>query len=204
MRKFVALGVVVALLGALDQGARLFAENKLEEKARSEARGASSVDARISSFPFLGRLLLSASVPKVEVRAERSQLSDLLTATVEVDLLGVRLERDALFSGRVRLRDIDAGAITVELDAAALAQAVKVPVTIAGDEVRVTVAGRSVSARLAVEAGALVLNAAGLRAFRVPVTRNGLVNCTAAAVEVAGSTVRLSCDVDEVPPALRR
>jgi hypothetical protein len=204
VRKLLALGIVLAVLAGLDQGARVFAENKLEERARAEVRSAASVDASISSFPFLGRLLVSGSVPRVEVRAERSALSDLLTGAVDVDLRGVELERDALFSGRVRLQGINGGTITVELDAAALGRALKLPVSIAGGEVRVTLAGRTVSARAAVDAGALVLDVAGLRTFRVPIARNALVNCTAVAAEVAGSTIRLTCPVDEVPPALRR
>ncbi|MDP9404714.1 MAG: DUF2993 domain-containing protein [Actinomycetota bacterium] len=204
MRKLLALGFVLAVLAGLDQGARVFAENKLEERARAEVRSAASVDASISSFPFLGRLLVSGSVPRVEVRAERSALSDLLTGAVNVDLRGVELERDALFSGRVRLQGINGGTITVELDAAALGRALKLPVSIAGGEVLVTLASRTVSARAAVDAGALVLDVAGLRTFRVPIARNGLVNCTAVAAEVAGSTIGLTCQVDEVPPALRR
>ncbi|HUP71194.1 MAG TPA: DUF2993 domain-containing protein [Acidimicrobiales bacterium] len=204
MRKLIAISVLLTVLGVVDQGARVFAENKLEEKARAEARGAASVSARISSFPFLGRLLVSGSVPTVEVRAEKTALSDLLSASVAVDMQGVQLERDALFSGKVRLRGIDAGTITVELDAAGLGRVLKLPVQIAGDEVRLTVAGRTVAARAAMDAGALVLEVAGLRTFRVPIARNGLVNCTAANAEIRGDTIRLTCQVDEVPPALRR
>lgn len=204
MRKLLVLGIVLTVLGAIDQGARLFAENKLEEKARAEVRGASSVDAGISSFPFLGRLLVSGSVPTVAVRAERTALNDLLSAAVEVDMRGVQLDRDQLFSGNVKLRGIDSGAITVELDAAGLSRVLKLPVEIAGGEVRVTVAGRTISAGVTMDAGALVLEVAGLRTLRVPIARNDLINCVAANAEVTGDIVRLTCRIDEVPPALRR
>lgn len=203
MRKLIVLGILLTVSVAVDQGARVFAENKLEEKARAEVRGAGSVDASISSFPFLGRLLVSNSVSTVEVRAERAELNDLLSGAVEVDLRGVRLERGALFSGKVRLERIDAGTITIELDAAGLGRVLKLPVTIAGDEVRLTIAGRTLAARASMDAGALVLEVAGIRTLRVPVARSGLVNCTAATAEVAGDTIRLTCQVDEVPPALR-
>ncbi|HVE47091.1 MAG TPA: DUF2993 domain-containing protein [Acidimicrobiales bacterium] len=204
MRKLLALGIVLTILGAVDQGARVFAENKLEEKARAEARGASSVEASISSFPFLGRLLVSGNVSTVEVRAEQATLSDLLSGSVEVDLRGVRLERDALFSGKVRLQRIDAGTVAVELDAAGLGRVLKLPVTIEDGQVRLTVAGRTVTARAAVVAGELVLQMGALPALSVPITRNGLMNCTAADAEVRGDTIRLTCAVDEVPPALLR
>lgn len=204
MKKLLALGIVLTALGALDQGARVFAENKLEERARAEVDGVGSVDASISSFPFLGRLLVSGSVPRVEVRADKSELGDLLTADLEVELRGVELDRNALFSGSVKLRDIDAGTVTVELDAAGLGRVLRVPVTIAGGEVRVTVAGRTIAGRATMSAGALLLEVAGLPAFRVPIARNGLITCTAANAEIKGDTIRLTCEVDEIPPALRR
>ncbi len=204
MRKFLALGMVLTVIVAVDQGARVFAENKLEEKARTEVRGASSVDASISSFPFLGRLLVSGSVSTVEVRAERAALSDLLSAAVSVDMRGVQLDRDDLFTGKVRLKGIDTGTITIEIDAAGLNRVLKLPVEIAGGEVRLTVAGRTLASRAAMDAGTLVLEAAGLRTLRVPIGRSGLLNCVAATAEVVGDVIRLTCQVDEVPPALRR
>jgi len=204
LRKLFVLGFLLAVLGALDQGARVFAEDKLQERAQAEVRGAANVTASISSFPFLGRLLVSNSISDVEVRAERAALGDLLTATVEVDLRGVRLQRDALLSGRVKLEDIDAGTVTVELDADGLGQVLKVPVSIAGGQVSVTVAGRSVTGRATVDGGALVLEVAGLGALRVPIARSELITCAVAGVEVVGGTIRLSCEIDEVPPVLLR
>jgi len=204
VRKLLALGILVSVLGAVDQGARVLAENKLEERAKAEAQGASSVKARISSFPFLGRLLLSGSVPKVEVRAEGSALNGVLTGAVQVDLREVRLKRGAMFAGSVRIERIDGGTVAVELDAPAIGRVLKLPVTVGNGEVRVTVAGRTVAAQASVAAGALVLAVAGLPALTVSIARNGLINCTAANVAVDGDVIRLTCEVDEVPPALRR
>lgn len=203
MRKLLAVGIVLTVLGGLDQGARVFAQSKLEERARAEVRGAASVDADISSFPFIGRLLVSGSVPSVEVRANRSELGDLVTGAIEVDLRDVRLERGALLSGKVRLQSINSGTITLELDADALGRALKVPVSIAGGEARVTLAGQALPATVGADDGALVVEVGGLRTLRVPISRSGLVSCGATAAEVAGNTVRLTCEIDEVPPALR-
>lgn len=204
MRKLIALVIVLTVLVAVDQGARIVAQNKLEERARAEVPDATDVEAEISSFPFLGRLLVSGSVPRVEVRAERSVVGDLVAAGVEVGLKGVELDRDALFSGQVRLQGIDSGVITIELDAAGLARVLPVPVSITGGEVRVTVAGRSVIAQPTVIGGALVLSVLGLSTFTIPIDRNGLVTCQAAHVAIEDGTVRLSCGIGEVPPALRQ
>jgi len=195
---------VLTVLGAVDQAARVFAENKLEERARAKAPGASSVKADISSFPFLGRLLLSGSISNVELRAERTELNSALTGAVEIDLRGVTLKRDALFSGSVKLEDIDSGTVAVELDTPAIGRVLKVPVTVSDGEVRVTIAGRTIAARTSTSNGVLRLQVSGFPPFELPVARTDLFNCTAANVTVKGDVIRLSCDVDEVPPALRR
>jgi len=204
VKKLIALGILVTVLGAADQGARIFAENKLEERARAEARGAASVKASISSFPFLGRLLLSGSISNVELRAERTELNGALTGAVEIDLHGVTLKRDALFSGDVQLEGISGGTIAVELDTAAIGRVLNLPVTVSDGQVRLTVAGRTIAAQTSVSNGALLLQVSGFAPFRVPIARTDLFNCTAANVTVKGDVIRLTCEVDEVPPALRR
>lgn len=204
MKKLIALGILVTALGAADQAARIFAENKIEERARAEARGAASVNASISSFPFLGRLLLSGSISNVEVRAERTELNGALSGAVEIDLQGVKLERDALLSGSVKLEGIDGGTIALELDTPAIGRVLNLPITVSDGQVNLTVAGRTIAARTTVSNGALLLQVSGFAPFRVPIARTDLINCTAANVTVEGDIIRLSCEVDEVPPALRR
>ncbi len=204
LRKLLALAIVAALLLALDQGARLFAEGKIESRARAEVPQADEVSAEISSFPFLGRLLTSGSVPRVRVRVTEAPVRAVVLAAVDVDLRGVELKRDALFGGDVQLEDIDRGSVAVELDAASISRVVNVPVSVGGGAVRVTVAGRTVTATPEARGGSLLLRVAGLPVLTVPIARTSLVSCTAADVAVEGDRVRLTCEVDEVPPGLRR
>ena len=204
MRKLLALVILLLVLVAVDQGARLFAEKKLEERTEASVPAAGAVKASITSFPFLGRLAVSGSIPKVRVRAEQTTLRRVLTARVEVDLRDVELSRQSLVRGKVRLQDIDRGTVAVELDARSLRRILRLPVVVEDGRVQVTVAGRSVSASASVEGGALVLAVAGLPAFNVPIGRNGLVSCTAANVVIEDDTVRLTCEVDKVPAVLRR
>lgn len=204
MRKLVVLGVVAAVLVGADVAARRVAEGEVEQRARAEAKDARSVDASIASFPFLPRLLLAGSVPEVGVHLVEVTSGPLDLAAVDVDLRGVRLDRGALFSGVAELQGIDGGTVTVDLDAAAISRALRLPVSISGGALRVRFRGLEVSARPeAGEDGSLVLRAARLPRLRISLTRSRLVSCAAARATVEGDRVRLACDVTDVPPGLR-
>jgi len=198
----VFLAVVVALLAGADLAARTVAERRLEARAERAAGGGATATAEIGSFPFVLRLLLSGSVPEVRVRAEAVPAGPLTLDVVELDLAGVQLDRSALYGGQVRLRDIDAGVVAVELDAALVSDALDVPVEIEDGILRVVVAGEPVAARAAVEDGTLVVSVAGLPALRLAVARTDLSPCRAAEVSLAGSRLRLTCRIDDVPAAL--
>lgn len=205
MRKLFGLGVLVVLLLAADQGARAVAEGKLASRAREAAGGPDSADATITSFPFLGRLLASSSVPRVEVRVTGATAGPLRLAAVEVVATGVTLDRGAMFSGHVRLSEIEGGVVTVELDGPSITGVADLPVTIADGKVRVGTGQVAVDAGVTVNrSGSLVLRVAGLPALTVPVVRTPLIPCAATTVSVEGDRVRLSCEVDELPAVLRR
>ena len=197
--------MVLLLLLAFDLAARLVAENKLASRAEEAVSDAGSADAAISSFPFVGRLLASSSIPRVQVRVNGGRAGPLRLAAVVVDAHGVELDRAALLSGRVRVDDIDSGTLAVELDSRALSDTLKVPVAIADGRVKVNV--RNVDLDAAIEtgrSGSLVLRVARLQAFTVPVPRTPLLACAATKAEVHDDRVRLSCDIDRLPAPLRR
>ena len=204
MRRLVVLAVVAMVLLVIDQAARLYAEDQLAQRARDAGNGAESAEASIRSFPFLGRLVVSGSVPHAEVRVTGTRVGPLRLAAVEVEASGVQLDRDAMLVGDVRLDAIDRGRVTVGLDAGALTEALNLPVTIADGVVRVARAGVPVNASVALVGGALVVDVAGLPAVRVPIGRTPLVPCAATGVSIAGARVWLTCEVDELPAVLKR
>lgn len=204
MRKVIVLALLGVVLAAVDQGARLFAEAKLAARAGEAATGESATSASITSFPFLGRLLVSGSVAEVRVRVDGPRAGGLRLSTVVVEASGVALDRSRLTSGEVRVEDIDSGSVAVEVDGEALAEAVNLPVTVGDGRVGVGVGGATVTADAEVEDGALVLRAAGAPALRVPVARTGLAPCAVTTLAVVGDRVRLACEVDELPEVLRR
>ena len=198
-----AAAVVALLLLGVDLVARSIAESRIEERARTAVAGAGSIEADIHSLPFLPRLLLAGSVSAVEVRLEQVRTGGQQLSAVEVDLRGVELDRDALFGGQARLDDIDRGEMSLELDSGSLSRALRVPVTIGGGGIQTKVGPARVSARPDVGRDGSLLLRAGRANLRVSPNRTGLLSCAATRVAVVGDRVRLTCDLDEVPPALR-
>lgn len=205
MRKLGVVGIgLVLLLVVFDVVARLVAESKLASRAEEALADAGSAEADISSFPFLGRLLLSNTIPRVQVTVRGGRAGPLRLAAVAVDARAVELDRAALFSGKVRVDDIDRGVVAVELDARSLSETLNVPVAIAGGRVRVNVRGADLDADVEPgRNGEVVLRVARLPAFTVPVPRTPLLACSGTRAEVVGDRVRLSCEIDDVPAPLR-
>lgn len=205
MRKLVVASIVLVVLAVLDQVPRLVAESKLAERAREAGPGAESADASITSWPFVGRLLALGEMSRVVVRVHGVNAGPLRLASVEVRATGVVLDRTALLSGDIRLEGIRRGTVTVELDAASLTRTLRVPVTIAGGELRVDVGGGAVATRVELgRNGSLVLRAGRLPALTLPIVRTALNPCSATRVAVERDRVLLTCELDELPAVLRR
>jgi len=180
------------------------AENRLEARVRAEVPDAGAIAADIHSFPFLPRLLAAGSAGDVDLHLTRVPTQAVELTTVDVKLTDVKVDRNALFSRQVSVNSIDRGTVSADLDAPSLSRAVGRQVTVGGGEVRSRVGSVNVSARPAVDNdGALVLRLGPLR-LTVGLPRSKLLACTATRVAVVGDRVRLSCDVDDVPPAVRR
>jgi hypothetical protein len=204
LRVGLGVAVLVLFLAGVDVAAKHLAENRIEARAREEVPEAGSFDARIDSVPFLPRLLLSGSAGDVDLRIEQVPTRAVQLTAVDLNLRGVELDRDALLSRRISVNSIESGTVTAELDAGALSRAAGVPVTIGGGEVRSRVGPVNASARPAVaNDGALTLRLGPVRAT-VALPRSKLLACTATRVAVVDDRVRVSCDVDDVPPAVRR
>lgn len=204
MRKLIVLAVLAGLLLVADIAARAFAEGKIASRMESAARGEADADADIDSFPFLGRLLAAGSAGDVRIRMTNVPAQRIAYSALEIDLSGVKVDRDLLFQRQVEVTDIDTGTVAVELTAPALSRALGVPVEVRAGTVEVTVRGQKVPARASVAGGdALQLTADPLPAQRIPIPRSPLVPCVRRA-EVRGDRVRVSCTFEEVPEPLVR
>ncbi len=194
--------VVLILVGA-DVAAKRVAEGRIETRAGAEVPGAGSVEAHIDSFPFLARLLVAGSAGDVDLRFQQVPTRAVRLSSVDLELRGVKVDRDALFSAEASVDSIEGGTMSAEIDAASLSRALPVPVSIGGGEVRSRAGPLPVSARPAVgRDGALVLRFGGMERT-VSLPRSEVLACAATRVAVVGDRLRLSCEVDEVPAPVR-
>ncbi|HET7487072.1 MAG TPA: DUF2993 domain-containing protein [Acidimicrobiales bacterium] len=204
MRKLILAGLGVLVLFGIDQAARLAAEHALAERASRAANHPLSARASISSFPFLPRLLVLGRIRQAEVRVTGVRTGPVRLTAVEVEGTGVKVSRAALLKGQVHLEDIDQGRVTVELGGPALSDALHVPVHVEGDTVEVGGLGLRAAASVSVDRGSLVVRLAGLPTLTMPAVRIPLVPCDATSVAVAGQRVRLTCELDDMPEALKK
>jgi hypothetical protein len=192
VRRLIYLGVVAALLVVGDVATRGFVESTVNTRAQQEAPPDSTVTASIDGFPFLPRLIFSSEVKHASVHIANISAQVLVFAEVDIDLSGVHLDRGRLINDRkARITGIDHGKITAVLTADALSDALHgAPVTMADG--KVTVSGVSVTPTIRNDRLAI----GGLVIPPVP-----FVPCVSA-VAVQSGRLQLSCEIDEVPPAL--
>ncbi len=204
MRRLIALSVFVALLGVGDYSARAFAQSKVNERAQQEAPPGSTASATVGGFPFLPRLLLSSKVSHVGVHVENVSAKVITFAAVDLDLSGVKLDRNRLLNDRkARIISIDHGTVAAVITQEALSEALRVPVTIANGQMSVTVLGKPIAVTPGVSNnGRLTLTGTGIAsAFTLAIPATDYMPCISD-VTVLAARIRLSCEIDEIPPAL--
>jgi hypothetical protein len=181
---------------------RAVAESQLQDRVELAATPAGPATARISSFPFLGRLLLSGEVSQIKVAAVGVTVESVTFARVAIDLDGVTLDRDRLLSERkFVLTDLRRGTAEAEVTQEELSEQLGVPVTLEAGQARVRVAGQTVTATASVSDNTLRLSVSGFSVPTLRIPQLPLVPCVADAVILPGR-VRLTCSVDRVPPEL--
>jgi hypothetical protein len=185
LRKLVFLAAVVFGLGLVaDLGLKAMAESQIETTAKREAPDASA-DAAIPVFPFLPPLLLAGKVDEVSVRLANVEAGATVFERLDFDLHGVEISRRALFNDQeVQLRSIDRGTVTALVPLPAAAR--NLPLSGLSARVR----GRT-----------LVITGPGGVSVPLPMPRSSLMPCDGTAT-IVGGRIRISCTLEEIPPAL--
>ena len=179
------------------------AESQLRDRVAAEAGAQGATTARITSFPFLVRLLASGDVSRIRVAAADLTVERLTFTRVAVDLHQVTLDRDRLLSeGKVVLESLGRGTAEAEVTQEQLSERLGVPVTLEPGRARVRVAGQTVTATASVSDNTLRLTVSGVSAPSLRIPKLPLVPCVADAVILQGR-IRLTCEVDQVPAELR-
>lgn len=117
--KKVLFGLVVLLAVAalvVELVAPQVASTRIEERVQAQTADVLGVSAKVGPFPVVTRLLATNKVPSLRITIDEIVGQQLPVAAVRFELEGVTLDRDALLSGEVRVRDIDRGRVTAVLD----------------------------------------------------------------------------------------
>ncbi|MGH9265241.1 MAG: LmeA family phospholipid-binding protein [Acidimicrobiales bacterium] len=185
-----------------DVGVRSVAESQLRDRVAAAVSPAGDTSARISSFPFIARLLLSGDVSRITVAAADVTVEDLTLARVALDLRDVTLDRDRLVSDQtVVLEDLGRGTAEAVVTQEQLSDRLEVAVTLDDGQARVRVAGQTLSAQAWVSENTLRVEVAGYDLPPLPIPRLSLLPCVADA-EILPGRIRLTCTVDQIPPEL--
>jgi hypothetical protein len=219
VRKWIILVFPTVILLALivaDQSAKGWAESRLAERAAAYYPPGSGSSASIRSFPFIPRLLFTGEVPRVTVNLDDLRVQQVLVRQLSIRVADVRIDRDEVFRGRVRVRDVGPGTITITLDGPALAKAIGADVrfTSAGNvEVHQRIQGVNVKAtgKLTIKGNVITVIPTSVQGASVPASRFALnyripgrvelLPCAADA-RVTRDTLTLSCNVVDIPAAL--
>lgn len=204
----IALFVVLAGLSAADILLRHKAETELTKIVERQAPGSTGVHARISSFPFVGRVLASGRVSQVEVKIAHTGSSVAGRTVVplsglDVVVHDVDLDTSQGIRARPRIKSIgrgDAHATITEADlkgalpslvpAVALTPILQVAGLLSGrGELTVT------------QRGDLSLHLPGFPAFGIPLPIGSILPCPPQ-VAINNGIVSVTCTFTDVPQVL--
>jgi hypothetical protein len=199
------LVVAVVAVGALaaDIVLKNRAETELAAQVTERVPGTTGVRAKISSFPFVGRLLLSGKVPKVVVTAQHAGLSALSLSDVRVQVEDVEMDSGEAKAGRAVVRSIGQGKVQADIRLDQINPLLPRGFSVQAQAGKAVVDGPgSIEAQLVpTPEGTLRLQVANRSVLELPFPKTDLLPCSPAASFVSGA-VRLSCTFDEVPPLL--
>lgn len=217
MRKWILLVLPTVILLALivgDQAAKSWAESKLAERAAAYYPPGSGSSASIRSFPFIGRLLISGSVPQVDVNLDDLLFQAVVVRRLSLEVSDVKLDRSDLFDGRVRLLDVGQGRLQATVDGPSLSKATGFDLRLTPGQVEVhqRIQGVDVVAkgRLSVKGNLVTVTPTSVQGLAVPASRFAvsyripgieLLPCEAD-VEVVQDAAVLSCAITDIPAAL--
>lgn len=202
--------VVVAVVGAVvgDVVARRQAQAALVRAVAKNVPGASGVSASISSFPFLGHLLVQGRVSEVDVRISQvaaglGTQSVVELSGVDVDAHDVQLDKAEALRGRARVVGIGRGQARASISQGALQRLLPagMSVRLAAGVAEVTGSSAGPAQVAAAAGGGLALRLAR-PAVTIPIALPTTVLPCPPQATIADGAVTLSCTFTGVPRLL--
>lgn len=192
----VVLALLAGALAVVDVVVRQRVQAAVAAKIESRFPGSHAV-VSISSFPFVGRLAASGTVPSLQADVTGVAVSGLRFAAIDVAVTDLKVSRSRLVHGELEPLSIRHGQVVAEISQSALDSFSRVPVTLGAGTIGM--AGVSLPARITVGTGVVTLSLSdGLASLRVPVPALDILPCVGSAQVVPG-LLRLSCSFRALP-----
>lgn len=194
----IVLVVVVGVVGEFT-GPRLV-ESRIEDVVRANTDGQVTVEADVQSSPFLPVLLAQGRVHRMTVTLDELT-GQRIPLTMRFVLHGIRLNRQALVAGRAKLRDIESGAVTVELTERAISPAMNMTTDISPDGIVLGPASVVFEAELTTQGRTVVISNESFKDLEVSLPES-LMPCAEPKTELGDDAVRLFCEIEALPTVL--
>jgi hypothetical protein len=202
LRRLIALLIGVAIVVAGLSVADIWIRHKVQGVVASHVEDqfpGSHATVSISSFPFVGRLITSGTVPKLTVDVTGVQVDGVTFGAIDIVAHKLKVDTSKLTSAKVVLQGLSSGSVTADLPQASIDQKAGLDITLGSGTV--TLAGVSVRPDVSVSGTTVMLGLAGLPTISIPIPQLSLVPCVTAAVVVPGA-LQISCTLTALPPAL--
>lgn len=202
MRKLIVAVVILALIVVAAVIADGIIRNHVEQAIATQIDDqvpGSHAQVTISSFPFVGRLAVSGTVPTMTAHVTGVQAGPVALDTVDVVVHDVRVARGQLAHGKVQIDSIREAIITAQISQASLDHQVGVPITIGSGTVGL--GGVQVPAHLAVVSNRIEIQVPPLPGISVTIPLTNLVPCIGTA-SLSPGHLTVTCSTDRLPPAL--
>jgi len=198
------IAVVVVGAGGADIVLKSRAETELAAQVTKRVPGTTGVRAKISSFPFVGRLILSGKVPKVVVTAQHAGVGDVMALSdIRVQVEDVEMDTAAAKAGKAVVRAIDRGSVRADVRVDQINSRLPRNYQVQLEDGKATISGPAASSAqlVATPEGRIQLKLAGKAIVDLALPKTDLLPCAPAPTFVSGA-VRLACTFREIPPLL--
>jgi len=205
--KLQVLLLVLAVLAVVALGADLVLKGRAQDELASEVAtrvpGTTGVKAKISSFPFVGRLLVSGQVSEVVVTAQHTSTGGISMEDVRIEVDDVEMDSGAARQGKAVVQSIGRGSVRADLREDQINSRLPRGYQVHFQANKATVTGPvAIPAQVvATPEGSIQLRVANRALFDLPFPKTDLLPCAPNASFVTGA-VRLACTFDKVPPVL--
>ncbi|MCL2394857.1 MAG: hypothetical protein FWC87_09245 [Acidimicrobiaceae bacterium] len=194
----VAVVLILGLLALGDVWVRHRVQTVMADHIQSKVPG-STASVHISSFPFLGRLVVSGTVPELDAEVHGATALGLTFSNINIVIHGLKVSNSKLTSREVVLQSIDSGSVVGDITQSSIDQLTGVGATLGSGTVEV--AGVTLTPIVGVSDGAVVVTLPHLPAIHIPIPRLGVLPCVDSVAIIPGA-LRVTCQLTELPPAL--